>query len=155
MSDATKSLSCSAARELAAAWIDGELGDERALAAHLAGCGDCRAFVDDARLIRGELARLAHAATPDAWPRIAARLPRPSRTRVLAPRLAAAFVGCAGALALLKAAERGDGVPAASLESSLARIAAIEGAPAELRRAAESPERQLLLAVATQTEERR
>jgi anti-sigma factor RsiW len=171
MNNGRTSAGCARAHELAGAWIDGEAtslsgGEERELRLHLAQCAGCREFVAGARAMRGELRSCANAGAVDLWPRIEANLePRPehsparaarrSRVQRWSARIAAALVGGAGVSALLRELEPPSALPDASLTSSLVRIASIVDSPTDLRRIAATPERTLVLALATPRHEER
>lgn len=144
-------MDCTRARESASARFDGELLDARELERHLGRCADCRAFDGALAASRGAMRELALPPTRDLWPRIAARTRRKLLERRLV-RLAAALVGCVGTWALLRGGA--SQAPAAGADA-LAPIAALDDPHAELQRLAESPEHQLLLALAATTEDRR
>lgn len=88
-------LHCSDARAQLSARLDGELGDDGALRAHLAGCPACRAHEHSlAALAHGFEALREPPPVADLWPRIERRL-HPRQPLVLA-RAAAALVGFVG-----------------------------------------------------------
>jgi len=158
MNDDQTTLGCARAHELAGAWIDGELGQDRELHLHLAQCAECREFVEHVRAMRGELSGLASARRVDVWPRIEASLGAPARRSPAwrwPARLAAALVGGIGVSTFLRDVERRPAERDGSLTSSLTHISSITSSPTDLLRVAESPERTLLLALATRDEERR
>ena len=86
---------CDEAREMASAWVDGELpeGQARELAAHIAGCSACRALTVDIGVFAAEIADLGRdpppeglearvrAALADAWDVAPVRVWAPARWR--------------------------------------------------------------------------
>jgi anti-sigma factor RsiW len=159
MNDGVGTIACARARELASAWIDGELADERELRSHVDRCAECSVFVERLYAMRAELAGVASVEWSDAWPRIAARASARSRSAARVPsrtwiaRCAALFVGALGVRALQLAVEAAPSGGDADLSSSLAHLVSIEAPPTDLLRASATPERSLLIALAPSYEE--
>jgi len=104
-------LSCGEAREQLSARMDGELADERALAAHLERCGACRAHERElAAFARGFEALRDAAPVRDLWPALERRV-RPATPLLV--RAAAALLGFAslGAAALWCERRRASAAP--------------------------------------------
>jgi hypothetical protein len=94
---------------------------------------------------------------PDLWSRIAARAPRPRPWAPVLWRVAALLLGLAGTLAALWGAERARIRPDPSLHAHMpwAALAPLRDPPDEIRRAADTPEFQLLARLATPHEDER
>jgi hypothetical protein len=124
---------------------------------HARVCGDCRAYSAELRRARRELALLACAPTADLWSRIEARAPRGRRWTPLVWRAAALLVGLLGTLAALLALERARPAPtiAADRREPWASLAPLRDPTADLDRAAEVPEFQLLALLTTPREDER
>lgn len=144
-------LDCESARELASARCDGERVDAALLERHLYVCADCRDFADAIARAGVELRGLLAPAARDPWLAIQTRARR-RRAREWTLRAGAALVGCAATLALLELAGRAP-TPIAQ-GGALAQLAELETPSTEQQRLSQSPELQLLVAVAAAREHR-
>ena len=148
---------CARYRAAASAALDGELPLDDGWEAHAILCAECSTFRADLERTRRDFARLAGAPVPDLWDRIAARAPRPRPWVPVLWRAAALLLGLAGTLTALWAIERARFAPRSSAHEHMpwAALAPLRDPPEEIRRAADTPEFQLLARLATPHEDER